>query len=68
MALAQEGVFSVLVGPIEHVGSNAVFGLVAKPIIDIMVAVESLYASRDAIAAAEALEYNYWPYKAESIH
>lgn len=57
-----------LAGPIEHVGSTAVLGLAAKPIIDIMAAVESLDASRDAIPAAESLEYNYWPYKAESMH
>lgn len=57
-----------LVGSIEHVGSTAIPGLVAKPIIDIMVGVESLEASRDAIPAAESLQYNYWPYKAEVMH
>ena len=57
-----------LVGSIEHVGSTAVPGLVAKPIIDIMVGVESLEASRDAIPAAESLQYNYWLYKAEVMH
>jgi len=57
-----------LAGPIEHVGSTAVVGLVAKPVIDIMAAVESLEASRGAIPAAEAIEYSYWPYKAESMH
>lgn len=57
-----------IAGPIEHVGSTAVVGLAAKPIIDIMVAVQNLESSRNAIAAAEALEYDYWPYKAESMH
>jgi GrpB-like predicted nucleotidyltransferase (UPF0157 family) len=51
--------------PIEHVGSTAIPGLAAKPIIDIMVAVENLDASRPAIQAAEASGYIYWPYKAD---
>lgn len=57
-----------LAGPIEHVGSTAVPGLSAKPVIDIMVAVESLDASRPAIPAAEASGYIYWPYKADVMH
>lgn len=57
-----------LAGPIEHVGSTAVPGLAAKPVIDIMVAVENLDASRPAIPAAEALGYIYWPYKADVMH
>ena len=57
-----------LAGPIEHVGSTAVPGLAAKPVIDIMVAVESLDASRSAIPAAEAVGYIYWPYKANVMH
>ena len=40
---------SWLVGPIEHIGSTAVPGLLAKPIIDMMAPVKSLNASRDAI-------------------
>ncbi|MFA5563233.1 MAG: GrpB family protein [Candidatus Caldatribacteriota bacterium] len=57
-----------LAGPIEHVGSTAVPALAAKPVIDIMVAVESLDASRPAIPAAEAAGYIYWPYKANIMH
>lgn len=57
-----------LAGPIEHVGSTAVLGLDAKPVIDIMVAVKSLDASRSAIPAAEAVGYIYWPYKADIMH
>jgi GrpB-like predicted nucleotidyltransferase (UPF0157 family) len=40
-----------LAGPIEHVGSTAVRGLTAKPVIDIMAAVKSLTRSRPAIEA-----------------
>jgi GrpB-like predicted nucleotidyltransferase (UPF0157 family) len=57
-----------LVGSIEHVGSTAVPGLAAKPVIDIMAGVESLDASRAAIQPLEQLDYCYWPYMAEEIH
>jgi len=57
-----------LAGPIEHIGSTAVPGLVAKPVIDIMAAVESLDASRPALAAVAALHYVYFPYRAEIMH
>jgi GrpB-like predicted nucleotidyltransferase (UPF0157 family) len=55
-------------GPIEHVGSTAIPGLVAKPVIDIMAAVESLDASRAAIPAVAELEYLYAPYAADVMH
>lgn len=55
-------------GSIEHVGSTAVPGLRAKPVIDIMVGVESLAASRDAIPVVERLGYLYWPYKGDVMH
>jgi GrpB-like predicted nucleotidyltransferase (UPF0157 family) len=57
-----------LVGPIEHIGSTAIFGLGAKPVIDIMAAVETLEASRPAILAATELGYCYAPYRADVEH
>lgn len=57
-----------LVGPIEHVGSTAIPGLAAKPVIDIMAAVHTLEGSRPAISAAKALGYCYAPYQADSEH
>lgn len=57
-----------LVAPIEHVGSTAVPGLDAKPVIDIMAPIGSLEASRGAIAAAAAGGYLYAPYKTEVMH
>jgi GrpB-like predicted nucleotidyltransferase (UPF0157 family) len=57
-----------LVADIEHVGSTAVPGLAAKPVIDIMVPVESLEASRGSIEAASRAGYMYWPYKADVMH
>jgi len=57
-----------LVGPIEHVGSTAVQGLAAKPVIDIMAAVESLVTSRPAIDAVATIGYVYYPYDPEQKH
>ncbi|HEX6941306.1 MAG TPA: GrpB family protein [Gemmatimonadaceae bacterium] len=57
-----------LVGAIEHIGSTAVPGLAAKPVIDIMAGVTSLEESRYAIGAAQAMGYCYAPYQAEIEH
>jgi GrpB-like predicted nucleotidyltransferase (UPF0157 family) len=57
-----------LVGLPQHVGSTAVPGLAAKPIIDIMAPVASLEASAGGIAAAERIGYVYFPYKREVMH
>ena len=45
---------------IEHMGSTAIPGLPAKPVIDILVLVEDLRSGRAAIPALEALGYAYW--------
>jgi GrpB-like predicted nucleotidyltransferase (UPF0157 family) len=51
-----------LVVAIEHIGSTAVPGLAAKPIIDLMVGVRDLAAARAAaIAPMQALGYVYLP-------
>ncbi len=57
-----------LAGPIEHVGSTAVPGLPAKPVIDIMAAVEDLDASRPALAHLTGIGYCYFPYRADVMH
>jgi GrpB-like predicted nucleotidyltransferase (UPF0157 family) len=57
-----------LTGPIEHIGSTAIPGLAAKPVVDIMAAVSSLEASRPAIDAAAEIGYCYFPYRPESEH
>ncbi len=57
-----------LVGPIEHIGSTAVVGLLAKPVIDIMAAVESLPASWPARAELSRLGYQYSPYRTDVMH
>lgn len=57
-----------LAGPIEHVGSTAVPGLSAKPIVDIMAGVRDLPSSRPAIEAVRPMRYNYFPYKSDVMH
>lgn len=50
-----------LVLAMEHFGSTAIPGLVAKPVIDILVAVPSVEAARAvAVAPMEALGYAFW--------
>jgi GrpB-like predicted nucleotidyltransferase (UPF0157 family) len=56
------------VGPIEHIGSTAVPGCAAKPVIDIMAAVENLGVSRPAIVALSNHGYQYLPYRPDQIH
>ena len=55
-------------GRIEHVGSTAVEGMVAKPVIDIMFGVKTLEVSRPAIEVLTKNGYEYWPYKEDVMH
>lgn len=57
-----------LAGPIEHIGSTAVPGLIAKPVIDIMAGVRDLPSSLSARAAVAPLGYQYFPYRPEVMH
>lgn len=57
-----------LVADLVHIGSTAVPGLVAKPIIDIMGPVADLQSSHAAIAAARRVGYCYFPYKPDQMH
>jgi GrpB-like predicted nucleotidyltransferase (UPF0157 family) len=57
-----------LAGPIEHIGSTAIPGLAAKPVIDIMAGVGSLEASRPALPVLAALGYCYSPYRTDIEH
>jgi GrpB-like predicted nucleotidyltransferase (UPF0157 family)/8-oxo-dGTP pyrophosphatase MutT (NUDIX family) len=56
------------VGGIHHVGSTAVPGLGAKPIIDILVGVRDLKTSRECFNKLAALGYHYAPYRADEMH
>jgi GrpB-like predicted nucleotidyltransferase (UPF0157 family) len=57
-----------LAGPIAHIGSTAIPGMAAKPVIDIMAAVQTLNGSRPAIRAAAELGYRYSPYRPDAEH
>jgi GrpB-like predicted nucleotidyltransferase (UPF0157 family) len=55
-------------GPIEHVGSTAVVGLCAKPVIDVMVGVTSLSESEPAQDILRQVGYQYAAYKTDVMH
>jgi GrpB-like predicted nucleotidyltransferase (UPF0157 family)/GNAT superfamily N-acetyltransferase len=55
-------------GGIHHVGSTAVPGLAAKPVIDILVGVDDLESSRACFEPLARLDYLYAPYLAEQMH
>lgn len=57
-----------LAGAVEHIGSTAVPGLSAKPVIDIMAPVVSLSDSSPAIEVLRSLNYCYFPYKPTEMH
>ncbi len=66
--LIESVVGEFICGSIEHVGSTSVTGLMAKPVIDIMVGVKTLDASKPAIEILQKLGYCYAPYKTEVMH
>jgi len=49
------------VAQIEHIGSTAVFGLVSKPIIDIMVGLCDFSVADSLVSEIVALGYTYFP-------
>ncbi len=54
---------------IEHIGSTAVYGLSAKPIIDIMILVRSFEKAKlNYIPLLERLEYVYWDEDPKAEH
>jgi Uncharacterized conserved protein len=57
-----------ITGGIHHVGSTAVPGLEAKPIIDILVGVKDLESSRACFDPLGELDYLYAPYRSEEMH
>jgi GrpB-like predicted nucleotidyltransferase (UPF0157 family) len=56
-----------ITGGIHHVGSTSVPGLDAKPIIDILVGVADLEASRASIQQLTGLGYVYSPYRPDEM-
>ena len=45
---------------IEHVGSTAVPGLDAKPVIDLMVGVRDIWGANHCICSLEGIGYSFW--------
>lgn len=67
-AVLDECIAPWVVGGIHHVGSTSVPGLPAKPVIDILVGVESLDQSRPCIENVAPLSYLYAPYLGDVMH
>jgi GrpB-like predicted nucleotidyltransferase (UPF0157 family) len=68
-AALEEAIGDWVVCGIHHVGSTAVAGLEAKPIIDILAGVRSLDESRGCFEPlARRLDYMYAPYLPEEMH
>lgn len=59
---------SHIVGGVHHVGSTAVPGLTAKPVIDIMVGVADLDSSRPCIDLLARYGYCHAPYRPDVMH
>jgi GrpB-like predicted nucleotidyltransferase (UPF0157 family) len=57
-----------VVAGVHHVGSTAVAGLEAKPIIDILIGVRDLETSRPCFEPLADLGYLYAPYLPEEMH
>lgn len=53
---------------IQHVGSTAIPGIAAKPIIDVMAGVRDLDDARAAFAALREQSYVHAPHRAEIAH
>jgi len=64
----EEAIGEWVVGGIHHVGSTAVPGLEAKPIIDILGGVRSLDDSRACFEPLARLGYMYASYLPEEMH
>lgn len=63
-----EGVIGEWVGDIHHIGSTAVPGLEAKPIIDILAGVRDLDESRACFEPLARLGYMHAPYLPDEMH
>jgi GrpB-like predicted nucleotidyltransferase (UPF0157 family) len=66
--LLEEAIGASATGGIHHVGSTAVPGLAAKPVIDILVGVRDLSSSRACFGPLAELQYKYSPYRVEEMH
>ena len=56
-----------LVGDVEHIGSTAVPGMPAKPILDMMAAVAGLDAGDRALPLLAPLGYRWLPHRVDAV-
>jgi GrpB-like predicted nucleotidyltransferase (UPF0157 family) len=56
-----------LATPVEHIGSTAVPGLAAKPILDMMAGVHDLHSARDAIPVLTSHGYRYGQHRPATL-
>jgi GrpB-like predicted nucleotidyltransferase (UPF0157 family) len=68
LAALEDAIRPWIAGGIHHVGSTAVPGLDAKPIIDILVGVKDLESSRACFDPLRELDYLYAPYLSDEMH
>lgn len=61
------GVIGNIAVAVEHIGSTAVPGLAAKPIIDIMAAVRRLIDADKCIEPLRSIGYEYQPQQEDSV-
>jgi GrpB-like predicted nucleotidyltransferase (UPF0157 family) len=66
--LLDDAIGGWVTGGIHHVGSTAVPGLAAKPVIDILAGVRDLPSSRTCFERLTELAYTYAPYRVEEMH
>lgn len=73
-AILREGLYPWTTGGIHHIGSTAIPGLAAKPILDMMAGVRDVAEARDAVPLLARLGYHHaehrphealWFYKQE---
>jgi GrpB-like predicted nucleotidyltransferase (UPF0157 family)/RimJ/RimL family protein N-acetyltransferase/predicted nucleotidyltransferase len=67
-ALLERTIGPWITGAVHHVGSTAVAGLAAKPVIDVLVGVEDLVSSRACFDVLRGLGYMYAPYRESEMH
>ena len=66
--LLEEALGDLVVGGIHHVGSTAVPGLEAKPVVDVLVGVRSLETGRACFGPLALLSYVHAPYRTAEMH